>query len=161
LAEQALLDLGHLPEAQADALLEHVETQGRPQDVEREVHALALPPRVEGEEQQAPVGPSAHDHPGRWPLGEDPERGRRIELVGIGEDVHAMAQDQAHGGPGGLEEIRGAPTPSPTLVRSPNPSRRSPYTSTPRRRSSSFRVWKASSMKSSGAWPPARWRCRR
>ena len=82
-----------------------MQAEGGAQDVEGEVHPLALPAALQAEEQQAAVGPPSHDHAGRGPAGKDAERGRGARLLGIGEDVDAVAQHEGHRRPGRLEGL--------------------------------------------------------
>ena len=104
-AQQALLDLRDLPEAEAHALLEEVQAEGRAQDVEREVHALAVPAPVQAEEEETTMRPAPHDHARGRALGQDAERGRRVRLARVREDVHAVAQDGGDGRPRPFQEL--------------------------------------------------------
>ena len=105
LPQEALLDLGHLAEAETDPILEQVQPEGRAQDVEREVHSLPVPAPVQDEEQEAAVGSPSDHHAGRGPAGMDAVRGRGVRLAGVGEDVHAVTEHERHGGPCRLDEL--------------------------------------------------------
>ena len=51
------------------------------------------------------MGPPPHDHARGRALAEDAERGRRVRLAGVREDVHAVAQDGGDGRPRPFQEL--------------------------------------------------------
>ena len=105
--EQALLDLGRFAEAAPRALLHEPGAEGGADGVEGEVQLLADPALAHEQEDEVAVAAGADGQRRRRASRKDAGPGRRAFRPRVGEDVHAVLQDERHRRSAPVEGIAG------------------------------------------------------